>query len=74
MRLNGTMLKRTSVLRSVTEEKMAVPAAMMLSSGMWNSFTNCGIRYHALNRLPNTVITSVPSVSDQIAPFLLSVA
>ena len=49
-----------------------VPMAMMASSGRPYITAKRGMRNQALKRLPNTVMTPVPSARDAMAPFLLS--
>ena len=72
--LNGTTANRTSVGRFVIAGFTCVPIETMTSSGRPKSSENFGMRYHALKRLPKTLITIVPSASDHAAPFLESVA
>lgn len=46
---------------------------MMASSGIPYMTAKRGMRNQALKKLPNTVITAVPTASEMTAPFLLSV-
>ena len=55
-------------------ELTAVPMEMIASIGIPKSSENFGIKYHALNMLPKTLMTAVPSASERIAPFFESVA
>ena len=55
-------------------ELTAVPMEMIASIGIPKSSENFGMRYQALNMLPKTLMTAVPSARDKTAPFFESVA
>ena len=52
---------------------ICVPIETMASSGIPYMTAKRGMRNQALKKLPNTVITAVPTASETTAPFLLSV-
>ena len=69
-RFIGTTHISTSPVTPSIDGFIAVPMAMMESSGMPYSSENFGSRYTALKSDPNTVITSVPMTVPMTACFL----
>ena len=69
--LSGPTQIITKVTISVIDALIAVPIAIIASNGILYNFENAGIKYKALNAVPNTAIQSVPTTQAIIAAFLL---